>query len=202
MHPTFIGLAGPSGAGKTTLVEYITATHPDIAHVRLDGYFKDISEFPMLGAHVNREAPENLYWDELYETLCALRRGEPADLRTYNRAADTPSGTMRVASAPFILVEGYLLYYDARIRDLFNVRLFLDVSVAEQYHRKKQRWPAMTDDYFYEVVVPMFELHGRAGVQWAHHVLDGDQAQKKLVTAFSDLNIFAADCIQPVAVVA
>ncbi len=197
ISPTYIGLAGPSGAGKTTLVEHLVHSYPQLTHIKMDGYFKDISEFPRLGRHINREAPENLYWNELYSALCALRRGEIASVRTYNRAADTPAGEIMVAPSPIIFVEGYLLYFDERIRNLFDVRLFLDVSVAQQYARKKQRWPEMDDAYFYEVVVPMFEQYGRAGANAAHYVLNGDSAPHELVAAFTALG-----CIERAAMVA
>lgn len=188
MQPLFIGLAGPSGAGKTTLVEHLMVAYPELTHVRMDGYFKDISEFPRSGPHINREAPENLYWDELYAALSALRRGDSALVRTYNRVADTPSGVVPITPSPIIFVEGYLLFYDARIRELFDVRLFLDVSVAQQYVRKKQRWPDMDAVYFYDVVVPMFERFGRNGARHAHHILNGDSAPHELVAAFEALN--------------
>lgn len=195
MQPRFIGLAGPSGAGKTTIVELLTHTHPDgLTHVRMDGYFKDIAEFPLLGLHINREAPENLYWDELYDALCELRRGQPAHVRTYDRAADTPAGTVYITPSSTVFVEGYLLFFDARIRELFDVRLFLDVAIEEQYRRKKQRWPAMSDDYFYDVVVPMFEQHGRAGMNHAHHVLDGNQSPEQIIQNFQALNLDAPHC--------
>jgi len=187
MRPTFIGLAGPSGAGKTTLVRHITTAYPHITHIRLDGFFKPFDTFPMRGRHVNRETPENIEWDNFYAALCSLRRGEPTEFPLYEKKTGVQCGTEIVSPSPVVFIEGYLLYFDPRIRDLIDIKTFMDVSTEEQYRRKKSRWPEMDDAYFFEVVVPVFEEFGSHGAQFAHHILDGNRSEDELIREFLEL---------------
>lgn len=190
MQPYFIGIAGPSGAGKTTLAEHITKNFPEVTHVRLDGFFKNLSEFPYYKQWINREAPENLYWDEMHEVFSGLRRGETVQFPKYDRVRDCRSGTFTVTPSKIVLIEGYLLFFDPRIRSLFDYRLYLHVSTDEQYRRKKQRWPEMEDAYFHEVVVPMFATHGRQGANFSHAILNGDLSEQEILREFAALPQF------------
>lgn len=184
--PLFIGIAGPSGAGKTTLAEHITQKFPRVAHIKLDNFYKDISLFPMYEQWINREAPENLYWDDFHKALSSLKRGVAAEVPHYNRASGIRDGVDILPPADVVLVEGYLLYFDPRVRDMFDVRLFLHVSTETQYQRKKSRWPEMDDSYFHNVVVPMFDMHGSHGARHAHHVLNGEMHEAHIVTEFEE----------------
>lgn len=179
--PIFLGIAGPSGAGKTTLARHLCSRHPQITHVKLDAFFKNVSEFPYYRHWLNREVPDNLYWDEFYSALRQLRAGQPANFPIYDREKGVRAGYEQITPSAIVLVEGYLLFFDPRIRDLFDVRLYLNVSTQEQYRRKKIRWPEMDDDYFFEVVVPTFEMHGKHGARHAHALINGDQGEPEVV---------------------
>jgi len=186
-QPIFIGLAGPSGAGKTTLVRHITTAYPNITHIRLDGFFKPYETFPTIGPHVNRETPENIEWDNFYAALCSLRRGESTEFPLYEKKTGVQCGTELITPGSIVFVEGYLLYFDPRIRDLIDIKTFMDVSTEEQYRRKKARWPEMDDAYFFDVVVPVFEEFGSRGAQFAHHILDGNRSEDELIREFLEL---------------
>ncbi len=179
--PIFIGLAGPSGAGKTTLVRAIKDENPHVTHIRLDGFFKPYETFPSYKRWVNRESPENIEWDMLHAALLKLRSGAPTEFPVYEKKSGVQSGTELITPTPIIFVEGYLLYYDPRIRNLFDAKFYLTVSVEQQYARKKNRWPEMDDAYFYDVVVPIFEMHGSHGARFADEILDGDVSEGALL---------------------
>ncbi len=190
--PIFIGLAGPSGSGKTTLVRHIGERYPHITHIRLDGFFKSFETFPKLGMWVNRETPENINWDDFFTALQSLRAGKSTSFPVYDKKTGVQTGTELVVPSSIIFVEGYLLYHDQRIKNLFDSRLYLDVSVKNQYIRKKTRWPEMDDAYFYDVVIPMFEKYGKNGADCAHHILNGNDSERevcekldKLISAYS-----------------
>lgn len=182
--PFIIGIAGPSGAGKTTLAEHIVAHYPAVTHIKLDGFFKTLEEFPMYGRWRNREVPENLYWDDFYEALRSLKNGRATEFPVYSKKADSRIGKQIINPSEIILVEGYLLYFDPRVRNLIDHRMFMHVSVENQYRRKKGRWPEMEDEYFFEVVVPVFNMHGAPGARHAHTHLNGDTTEAELVAEF------------------
>lgn len=190
MQPVFIGLAGPSGAGKTTLVRHVTSQYPHVTHIRLDGFFKAYETFPMFGQFVNRETPENLEWDKFFTALLSLRAGKPTEFPVYEKKSGVQSGTEIVTPGPIVFIEGYLLYHDPRIRNLIDGKLYLHVSVAEQYRRKKARWPEMDDAYFHQVVVPMFEMHGSHGARFADDLLNGDAPESDVLTELEKTSVF------------
>ena len=185
-RPLLIGLAGPSGAGKTTLAKHIAQKYPQVTHIRRDGFYKTLEEFPLFGKWINREAPENLKWDKFYRALVSLRAGQPTEFPVYEKKLDRCVGSELVAPSPIVIAEGYLLYHDPRIRELFDVKLFLHVSVDAQYQRKKSRWPEMDDDYFYQVVVPMFEMHGSHGARHAQDIFNGDVSEEEIIVQFEN----------------
>lgn len=190
MQPVFIGLAGPSGAGKTTLVRHITENYPHITHIRLDGFFKPYETFPMHGTFVNRETPENILWDAFHEALLSLRAGKPTVFPLYEKKTGVQCGEELVTPGPVVFVEGYLLYHDARISELFDAKLYLHVSPEEQYRRKKTRWPEMDDDYFYSVVVPVFERFGSRGAHVADAVINGDAPEADVIAELEKTSVF------------
>lgn len=190
MQPVFIGLAGPSGAGKTTLVRHVIARYPHITHIRLDGFFKAYETFPMFGRFVNREAPENIEWDNFFSALLSLRAGKSTQFPVYEKKSGVQCGTELITPGPVVFVEGYLLYHDPRIRNLFDGKLYLHVSVPEQYRRKKARWPEMDDAYFHEVVVPMFEMHGSHGARFADGLLNGDASESDVIAELEKSSLF------------
>lgn len=190
MQPVFIGLAGPSGAGKTTLVRHITENYPHITHIRLDGFFKAFDTFPLFGEFVNRETPENINWNEFYDALKSLRAGNPTTLPIYEKKTGVQCGTECITPGPVVFVEGYLLYHDPRISDLLDVKLYLHVSPEEQYRRKKSRWPEMDDAYFHQVVVPMFERYGSHGALVADAIINGDAPEKDVIAELEKTPVF------------
>lgn len=190
MQPVFIGLAGPSGAGKTTLVRHITENYPHITHIRLDGFFKAYETFPMLGEFVNRETPENINWDDFYNALNSLRAGEPTTFPLYEKKTGIQCGTELITPGPIVFVEGYLLYHDPRISDLLDAKLYLHVSPEEQYRRKKSRWPEMDDNYFHHVVIPVFEQYGSQGAHVADAVINGDAPEAEVIAELEKTSVF------------
>src|SRR3989344_4640189 len=85
MKPIFIGIAGGTGAGKSTLCTALMDKYPDkIGLIQLDDYFKPESEVPKLEGHVNWDHPNALFLDKLANDLAQLSEGRSVIINTKN----------------------------------------------------------------------------------------------------------------------
>ena len=143
MTTIIIGLAGGTGSGKTTIANVILhrvgAQH--IAYVPHDAYYRNFSDLPKAQRDlINWDHPDSLDTDLMIEHVKALKAGRPVDLPVYDftRHART-SRTVRVEPQPIILVEGILIFADPRLRELFDVKIFVDTDADIRFIRRLQR---------------------------------------------------------------
>jgi uridine kinase len=141
--PLVIGIAGGSGSGKTTVAqEILNRVGADrIAFLQHDSYYKDLSGLPPVQrAEVNFDHPNSLETDLLIQHIAALRDGRPVEVPIYDFS--THSRTNRaftVMPRRVILVEGILIFVDAALRDLFDIKLFVDTDSDIRLIRRLQR---------------------------------------------------------------
>jgi uridine kinase len=141
--PLVIGIAGGSGSGKTTVAqEILNRVGADrIAFLQHDSYYKDLSGLPPVQrAEVNFDHPNSLETDLLIQHIAALRDGRPVEVPIYDFS--THSRTNRaftVMPRRVILVEGILIFVDAALRDLFDIKLFVDTDSDIRFIRRLQR---------------------------------------------------------------
>ncbi|HEX2698513.1 MAG TPA: uridine kinase [Anaerolineales bacterium] len=141
--PLVIGIAGGSGSGKTTVAqEILNRVGPDqIAFLQHDSYYKDLSGLPPVQrAEVNFDHPNSLETELLIEHITSLRDGKPVDVPTYDFSTHSrTTQTFKVAPHRVILVEGILIFVDERLRDLFDIKLFVDTDSDIRFIRRLQR---------------------------------------------------------------
>jgi len=141
-RPLFIGLAGGSGSGKTTVARQIDdAMSADSVLVDMDAYYADLAHLTLEARkQVNFDHPDAFDTDLFLAQLDALGRWEPVAKPTYDYAAHTrAAATIRVEPREIILVEGILLFTDARIRQRLDVKIFVDVPDDVRFIRRLQR---------------------------------------------------------------
>ncbi len=168
-----IGIAGPSASGKSTLCERLAGE--GVGHLKLDDFYKDEIEMPHSDGRYNWEVPESLHLDRLYETLIALKQGKSVEVSIYNKRKGRGTAKRTIVPREKVIAEGFLLFYEQAIRELFDLRLFLDVSAENQLARRLQRQPELDREYFARVILPTFEQYGLPTRKYAHLVIDGDQ---------------------------
>ena len=142
VRPLVIGVAGGSGSGKTTIARQIDeAVGFGSVLVEMDAYYKDLGHLPLNERKkVNYDHPDALDLDLLVAQLDMLLAGQAIDKPTYDYAAYTRSTkTIRVESQDVIIVEGILLFLDARVRDRCDIRIFVDVDGDVRFIRRLQR---------------------------------------------------------------
>jgi uridine kinase len=141
-RPLVIGVVGGSGSGKTTVARAILeAAGVRAAFLDQDAYYQDLAHLAMdERRQVNFDHPDALDNDLLVAQLEALVRGEAIEKPTYDFARHTrAAATVRIESAPVVVVDGILLFTDARLRDLFDIKVFVDVADDIRFIRRMQR---------------------------------------------------------------
>lgn len=142
-RPIIIGVAGGTGSGKTTvamrILERVGAEH--VAYIPHDAYYRDLSHLPPEERkQVNFDHPDSLETELLIEHLRRLRAGEPVEIPVYDFTTHTRTDrTRRVDPAPVILVEGILVFVEPALREMFDVKLFVDTDADIRLIRRLQR---------------------------------------------------------------
>jgi uridine kinase len=141
--PLVIGVAGGSGSGKTTVVRNIIEALGD-GHVSVlehDHYYRDHPELRLEDrAALNYDHPDALETDLLVRHLEALRSGQPIEMPTYDFARHARrTATETVLPRTAIIVEGILIFTDAALRKLMDVKVFVDTDSDMRFIRRLQR---------------------------------------------------------------
>jgi uridine kinase len=143
MQPLIIGVAGGTGSGKTTVANAIIERvgRERIALVQHDAYYRDQSgKPPEVRARVNYDHPDSLETELMIEHLTQLRAGHPIEMPVYDFATHTRKReTRRVDPRPVILVEGILIFVDRALREMFDVKVFVDTDADIRIIRRLQR---------------------------------------------------------------
>ena len=143
LNPLVIGIAGGSGSGKTTVAQSILQrVGPDrISFLQHDAYYKDLSGLPPVQrAEVNFDHPNSLETDFLIQHILQLKSGMPVEVPIYNFATHSRTEqTYTVQPRGVILVEGILLFTEASLRELFNVKIFVDTDPDLRFIRRMER---------------------------------------------------------------
>jgi len=143
MSPIVIAVAGGTASGKTTVAreifERVGAEH--IACIPHDAYYRDLSHLPPgQRARVNFDHPNSLETELLIQHLKELRAGQAVEIPVYDFTNHTRTKqTRRVEPAPVILVEGILVFVEPDLRDLFDVKLYVDSDADVRFIRRLRR---------------------------------------------------------------
>ena len=140
---TIIGIAGGTGSGKTTVVKKIVEALPPhhVAVVPLDSYYNDTTSMTEEERHaINFDHPDAFDWKLLTKQINELREGRAIEQPTYsylkcNRLPET----IHVEPKPVIIVEGIMALYDKRLRELMDLKIFVDAEPDERLLRVIER---------------------------------------------------------------
>lgn len=141
--PLVIGIAGGTGSGKTTvaqtIVERVGAEH--IVSLAHDAYYKDLSDLPIAQrAEVNFDHPNSLDTDLLIQHIQQLKEGHPIEVPVYDFKTHTRTDhTIHVEPRPIILVEGILIFVEPGLRNLFDIKIFVDTDADIRFIRRLER---------------------------------------------------------------
>ena len=142
MRPLIIGVAGGSGSGKTTVARAIHARlGVDAVFLDQDAYYADLGHLPLEDRiRTNFDHPDALDTDLMVEHLEALAAGQAIEKPTYDFTRHTRAAeTVRLEPRDVILVDGILIFADARLRQMFDMKVFVDVADDLRFIRRMQR---------------------------------------------------------------
>ena len=142
MDTMIIGIAGGTGSGKTTLTEKLKAEFgEDVSVLYHDNYYKSHSEMPYEErTKLNYDHPDAFETDRMIRDIQALRRGETVRCPVYDYTIHDRSGeTMEVRPTKVIIVEGILIFENQALRDLMDIKIFVDTDADVRILRRIMR---------------------------------------------------------------
>lgn len=143
MQTHIIGIAGGSGSGKSTAVENITNVLGKNQYSLLphDSYYRDQSHLSLEErVKTNYDHPDSLETELLVEHLNQLQAGHAVERPVYDFSIHNRSPeTVTVQPSKIILVEGILLYENLALREMFDLKVFIDTPDDIRFIRRLQR---------------------------------------------------------------
>lgn len=143
MKPLIIGIAGGSGSGKSTVARNVAQAlrTESVAFIDMDAYYLNFAHLPLPDRRkINWDHPETFDWELLVGQLTELAAGESIEKPVYDFVSHTRSDrTLVVPPAHVVVVDGILLFSDARVRDLCDVKVFVDADPDIRLIRRIRR---------------------------------------------------------------
>lgn len=182
MTPLLIGVAGGTGSGKSTIAAKIAEGLPQgtVAIIDHDSYYRDRSDLPLAERErLNYDHPDALETELLIEQLRALKQGRAVEVPRYDfKTHARLPGRRHVEPAPFIVVEGILLFVEPAVRDLLDIKLFVDTDADIRVFRRIRRdleqrgrtFQSIREQY-YKTVRPMHLQFVEPSKRWADLII-------------------------------
>ena len=173
-----IGIAGGSGSGKTTLMNNIVSRFSeDITVLSHDSYYKRHDEMTYEErCQLNYDEPAALETELMVRHLDCLRNGESIDCPVYDFTVHNRSdATQRIEPSRIIIVEGILIFENEALRDLMDIRIFVDTDadirlcrrVKRDVNKRGRSLESVLTQY-QETVKPMYEKYVEPSKKYAH----------------------------------
>jgi uridine kinase len=186
-----IGVCGRSCCGKDNIVQRITSVNPHVLHINTDLFFKTKSNCGKIKGYECWEHEDVIRWDHLYEVLTALKNGKGTIIQdrspwwgSYNCEIYPDD----ISKYNIMIVQGYLLFTDEKIHDLFNNMIFVDVNDENILYRRVQRNNTIEGiNYIHDVVIPASKEYQDKQKAAADKIFDSN---------FSTINALADDLIK------
>lgn len=177
-----IGIAGGTGSGKSTLAYGLQDMFPEfIQVVHFDDYQKKQELLPKLQGISNWDHPNSINMDQLLEDIQKLKNWEEVVVMTksekhnpeYNKKGRIPY-TLKPRN--FLIVEGYMALTDERLRNMYDMKFFLDLEFHEMLNRRTK---FINPEYTEKILLPMHKEFVEPTKKYADIILDVKKLSKE-----------------------
>jgi uridine kinase len=138
-----IGICGGTGSGKTTVARRIleNVNQEHVVYMPQDSYYRNLGDMPLTLRHqINFDHPDALDNDLFVNHVRALKAGEPIEMPIYDYTTHTRQvETRHIEAKPIVMVEGILIFNDARLREVMDVKIFVETADDLRVIRRLQR---------------------------------------------------------------
>ncbi len=177
-QPLVVGIAGGTGSGKTTVARKLAAAMPPgrCATIEHDAYYRDQSHLTRDQREaINYDHPASLESDLLAHHLVELRAGRAVDVPIYDFANHTRKvERRRVEPARLIVVEGILVFVEPALRELMDIKIYVDTDpdirlirrIRRDLEQRGRTFQSVRDQY-YSTVRPMHIEYVEPTKRWA-----------------------------------
>ena len=181
--PITVGIMGGSASGKTTFATALAAELKEFAPVVLnqDSYFRDWSEYSEAERErvITANHPDAVLWDALIRDIKKLRNRDMIKIPTPGtRAAQRQDEKSSIQPSDVVIVEGHLIFWSEDLRDLMDIKLFLDVDAHERVLRRMLRDVAQRGgdlewaiNWYRRDVLPNFPVYTEPCKQYADLII-------------------------------
>ena len=192
-----IGIAGGTGSGKSTVVRKIIESLPqdEVAVMPQDSYYKDNRHIPLEERlKMNYDEPASIEWTLLTKQLGELKEGRTVNMPTYDFiTCSRMKETDTVKPNEVVVVEGILVLTDKSLRDMMDVKVFVDADADERLIRviyrdciERGRTPQMVIDRYIETLKPMHELYIEPSKRYADLIVPQGGHNKVAIKLLTD----------------
>lgn len=177
-----IGIAGGTGSGKTTVVKKIVEALPagEVNVLPQDSYYKDSNHIPLEERQkINFDEPAAFEWDLLINQLQDLKDGKDIEVPTYSYLTCTRQPeTIPMHPRDVVLVEGILVFSDKRLRDMMDIKVFVDADADDRLIRvinrdciERGRTPQLVVERYERVLKPMHNKYIEPAKKYADIII-------------------------------
>lgn len=200
MDRLVIGIGGGSGSGKTTFSKKLKSLYGEsISLVSCDNYYYPNDDLPMeLRQKLNYDSPDAFDFDFMAKQIDDLRHGRDIDSPVYDYTIHTRSkDTLLVKSNPVIVIDGILAFYDKSLRDLMDLKIFVEADADERILRRARRdmiergrtIDSVIDQYL-STVKPMHNQYVEPTKKFADMVIYGGKNEAVINLVCSKIDAF------------
>lgn len=185
--PIIIGIAGRSCCGKTAVISNLEQKYKGkIIHIDQDKFYKKNPK--------NQERPESLRYDKIIGVIKLLKNGKPAYIPSHKF---TEKFDRKIEPHKLVIIGGHLLFVDKRLNQLFDKKIWMDVSDLNLLYRRLKKFNVFNNsnkktykkyfgevsqlDYTVKVVIPESKRYENIQRKAADFVVDGNLPPKKLL---------------------
>jgi uridine kinase len=135
LTPYIIGICGGSCSGKTTLANFINSTFEEANVIRQDWYYKGGN------SETNFDHPNSIDFDLMIQQLHELLSGNEIEAPIYDFTTHSrkKSEFYLIKPSKILVIEGILIFHHEKLRDIFNLRIYVDAGLDTRFYRRLER---------------------------------------------------------------